>query len=186
MKILIIYGHPRKESLGYALAGAYERGARAAKAEVKILRLADLKFDPIFWSNDQKLEPDLIKAQKLISWADHIVLEYPTWWASPPALVKGFFDRVMIPGFAYKYKSNGIPNRLLKGKSARIIVTMDGPKIYYWLIGSPGHKLVKYGIMFFCGISPTRFTTVDKVRFLSEDKKKIWLKKLEHQGNKLA
>lgn len=186
-KILIINGHPDKESFCFALAESYRRGAENSGAVCKILNLIDLKFNPILSFGYRKistLEPDLIQAQKDILEAHHMVFVYPNWWSTYPALLKGFFDRVFLPNFAFKYHEKGpFWDKLLKGKSARIIVTMDTPWWYYWLINrNAGHNSIKIGILKFSGINPVKITTIGPVKSSDENKRKQWLREIELMG----
>ncbi|MDH5389479.1 MAG: NAD(P)H-dependent oxidoreductase, partial [Gammaproteobacteria bacterium] len=108
-KILVILGHPDEESFCGALAKAYIEGAKDSGNEVHTINLGELKFDPVLWkgySKIQELEPDLVNAQELMQWSNHIVFIYPNWWGTMPALMKGFFDRAFLPGFAFKYRDN--------------------------------------------------------------------------------
>lgn len=160
-KILIINGHPDKESFCFALAENYKMGAYITNANVKLVHLIDLKFNPILTHGYRKiseLEPDLVQIQQDIVWADHLVFVYPNWWSTFPALLKGFIDRVFVPNFAFKYRENSpFWDKLLKGKTARLIVTMDTPWWYYWLINRrPGHNAMKIGVLEFCGIKPVK------------------------------
>jgi len=102
-RILIILGHPAETSLCRAIAEAYQSGAQAAGQDVRLLSLGQLDFDPILrdgYNTIQPLEPDLVAAQESIAWAEHLVFVYPIWWGSIPAILKGFFDRIFLPGFA--------------------------------------------------------------------------------------
>ncbi len=189
-KVLLILGHPNKESLGGSLANSYKNGAIKAGAEVKELCLADLEFDPILhhgYKEIQTLEPDLVHAQELIKWADHLVFVYPIWWATMPALVKGFLDRTLLPGFAFKYRENSpFWDQYLTGKSARLIVTMDSPTWYnYWIYGNAGVKAMKKATLEFCGIKPVKVTAIGQVRFLKSEQIKSWLGKIEKLGEEL-
>ena len=138
----------------------YIKGAKQTH-KIKTIYLGDLKFDPTLhdgYKKIQPLEPDLIKAQELIKWANKIVLFYPIWWTTSPAILKGFFDRTILPAFAYKFTSPYNWKKLLKEKSARLIVTMDSPWLYYkFIIGDPNYKQIK-GTLGFCGISPIKKT----------------------------
>ena len=117
MNVLVILGHPRKQSLSGALAAAYAEGARAAGVNVKELILADLHFNPnVELANmpEQLFEADLAEAKRAVEWADHLVFVYPTWWGTMPALLKGFLDRMLMPGFAFEWRADGSWNMLHK------------------------------------------------------------------------
>jgi putative NADPH-quinone reductase len=185
--VLIVLGHPDKKSLCGELADEYSHGAKDAGAKVRRINLGDLKFDPVLWEGYhkiQKLEPDLLKAQADIKWADHLVFVYPNWWGSLPALMKGFFDRAFLPGFAYHYEKNGRITKLLKGKSARIIITMGEPWIFYELTGSLAEKILKFFILFFCGVGPTKTTIFSKAEKASKKKINNWLETVYKLGAK--
>lgn len=188
--ILIINGHPDKESFCTQLALSYKKGAEQNTDVVcDLLHVAELDFDPILRHGYRKrteLEPDLLRAQEAIRRADHLVFVYPTWWATFPALLKGFIDRVFLPGFAFKYRENSVLwDKLLKGKTARLIVTMDAPAWYYRLVNkSPGHNAMKKGILEFCGVKPVKVTTLGPVKTSSNDKRQKWLRKAEQLGLK--
>lgn len=130
-RILIILGQPSSNSLCAALARTYADAARQSGAEVRLLELGKIAFDPILrhgYERIQPLEPDLRNAQADITWAQHLVWVYPIWWGSLPALLKGFLDRIFLPGFAFKYRVNSaLWDRLLTGRSAELLVTMDSP-----------------------------------------------------------
>ncbi|MFZ4463362.1 MAG: NAD(P)H-dependent oxidoreductase [Bacteroidales bacterium] len=189
-KILIINGHPDKQSLCNELAMRYKKGAEASGAQCKLINLVDLNFNQNLTSGYKKrteLEPDLLAMQQEITNADHLVFVYPNWWGTYPALLKGFLDRVLLPGFAFKYEGKSpLPKKLLKGKTARLIVTMDTPKWFYWLVRrSPGHNAMKKGVLEFCGISPVKITSFGPVVSSDEAKRKRWILQVEQLGNQL-
>ncbi|MGE7825323.1 NAD(P)H-dependent oxidoreductase [Paenibacillus sp. NPDC093718] len=190
-KVLIIQGNPIANSYGSQLAEVYARGAAESGAEVRELVLAEMEFDLNLsggYKGEQPLEPDLQKAQELISWADHLVFVYPNWWGGMPALLKGFIDRVFLPGFAFKYRRNSpLPEQLLKGKTARLIVTMDSPYVYYrFYLGQPGHQMMKHSILKFCGVGSVRATNITQLRKMPEVARKQWLERVHRMGRKLA
>jgi NAD(P)H dehydrogenase (quinone) len=157
-KILIINGHPNKESFNYGLSEAYKKGAEKSGNEVKEILVGELEFGPNLQYGYQKrteLEPDLLKAWKKIEWAEHIVWIYPLWWGFMPAILKGFIDRLFLPNFAFQYKENSTQwDKLLKGKTAHIINTMDYPVWYYrWFLRERGTKIMKNMILSFVGVS---------------------------------
>lgn len=185
--ILLINGHPDKESFCFALAESYIKGAKKSGAKFKVVRLIDLKFNPILLSGYRKvseLEPDLIQAQKDILEANHLVFVYPNWWSTYPALLKGFIDRVFLPNFAFKYHEKGpFWDKLFKGKSAQLIVTMDTPSWYYWLINRrPGHNSMKIGILEFSGVKPVMIKTFAPIKSSNAAKRKQWLDEVEELG----
>ncbi len=189
--ILIINGHPDQKSLCTQLAKSYLKGAIDSGSECKLTHLSDLHFDPILHYGYRKrteLEPDLLVVQEAIKQADHLVFVYPTWWGTYPALLKGFVDRIFLPGYAFKYKENSLLwNKLLKGKSAHLLVTMDTPKWYYKLIyHSPGHNSLKNGILKFCGVKPVKITTFAPVKTASPQKIEKWISKVEKIGSQIA
>ncbi|MEL6536329.1 MAG: NAD(P)H-dependent oxidoreductase [Bacteroidota bacterium] len=130
-KVLIINGHPNPESYNYALAEAYRKGALKAQVEIETLNLAELDFNPNLQYGYQKRtpwEPDLEAAVEKIKAADHLVWVFPMWWYGYPALMKGFVDRTFLPGVTFAYQEGKpLPKKLLKGKTARLIITADTP-----------------------------------------------------------
>ena len=186
-KVLIIIGHPDKESFNFGLAEAYKKGAIASGADVKEIVLRDLNFSANLQFGYRKrtdLETDLMDAQDKIKWAEHLVWIYPVWWGSVPALLKGFIDRVFLPGFAFQKRENSVWwDKLLKNKTARIISTLDQPAWYYWLIyREPSNNAMKKLTLQFCGINPVRVTTIGPIRLSKEKYRLSWLKKIEKLG----
>lgn len=175
-KILIITAYPNHEGFGASLANSYFQESLKAGHQSILLDLSKIKFDPILrngYKKGQNLETDLIEAQKNISWANHLVFFFPIWWGGAPAILKGFFDRVFLPGFAFNYTGNYLsPKQLLTNKSARIIATMDAPVIFDYLsMWSAGVNLIKKATLKFCGIKPVRISKIGRVRYLSEQQK---------------
>ena len=136
-KILLIQGHPDAESFNFALYEVYKKGAIVSGAEIKEIIVRDLRFNPNLQFGYRKrteLEPDLLESIEKIKWAEHIVLFYPVWWGSVPALLKGFFDRVFLPGIAYEKIENSVWwKKLLTGRTGHIVSTLDQPAWYYWM-----------------------------------------------------
>ncbi|BDA78529.1 NAD(P)H dehydrogenase [Leptospira kobayashii] len=188
-KILVIQGHPDRESFCFALAESYKKSAVEAGHSVEEIRLRDLKFNPILeygYRKRTELESDLLDSQKKILWADHIVWIYPVWWGSVPALLKGFLDRVLIPGFAFKKREGSVWwDKFLTGRTSRIISTMDQPAWYFWLIyGEPSNRMMKRTVLEFCGIKPVRVTSIGPIRMSSEKFRMKWLEKVGTLGKK--
>ncbi len=188
-KILVILGHPDEDTLNGALSKKYTQGAKQSNFQVEYVQLGKINFDPILhqgYKAIQELEPDLADAQQKIKWADHLVLVFPIWWTIPPALLKGFLDRIILPGFGYKFEEGDKYRwkKLLKGKSARLIMTMDAPVfIYKFFYGQPAAKMMK-GTLGFCGISPIKKTFLGNVKNSGNKKRQQWLGKVYHLGLK--
>lgn len=189
-KILIIQGHPDRESFNFALGAAYRKGAIAAGAEIKEIFICDLKFNPNLefgYRQRTELEPCLLDAQRQIEWADHLVWVYPVWWGGLPAMLKGFIDRVFLPGFAFKKRPGSLWwDKFLKGKSARIITTMDQPTWYYrWFNKQPSHIAMKKLTLQFCGFNTVKITDIGPIRLSKESFRQRWLQKVENLGYQL-
>jgi NAD(P)H dehydrogenase (quinone) len=188
-KFLIINGHPNRESLNFGLAEAYIKGALEGNAEVKEIVIADLKFNPNLeygYAKRTDLEPDLLDAWEKIRWADHLVWIHPVWWAGLPAMLKGFIDRLFLPGMAFKPRENSVWwDKLLTGKTAHIITTLDAPVWYYKLIvGNPSVNQLKKATLEFCGIKPVKVTYLTPVKSASDEVVRKWLHKIEDFGRK--
>lgn len=188
-KILIINGHPNKNAFNYGIASAYKKGAVNSGAEVKEIIIADLDFNPNLkfgYQQRTELEPDLIEAWEKIKWAEHLVWVHPVWWGGLPAISKGFIDRLFLPGFAYQYRENSVWwDKLLKGKTAHIITTIDQPGWYYWLFyGRPSVNQLKKSTLEFCGVKPVKVTYFGIVKTATNELRKKWLDKVEDLGRK--
>lgn len=188
-RILVILGQPSCNSLCAALARTYADAARRAGAEVRLLELGDMVFDPILrrgYEHAQPLEPDLRDAQVDITWAQHLVWVYPIWWGGLPALLKGFLDRIFLPGFAFKYRVNSVLwDRLLTGRTAELLVTMDSPPWYYrWVQREPGHRQMKQSILEFSGIQPVRVHSFGPVVRSSDTTRQDWIEHVRALGAK--
>ncbi|WP_250255635.1 NAD(P)H-dependent oxidoreductase [Chryseobacterium sp. Marseille-Q3244] len=189
-KITIINGHPNKESFNFGVAEAYKNGAIEAGAEIREIIIANLNFNPNLEFGYQKrieLEPDLLKAWESIQWADHLVWIHPIWWGGLPAVMKGFIDRLFLPGLAYKYRENSLWwDKLLTGKTAHIITTIDQPGWYYRLMyGRPSVNQLKKSTLEFCGIKPVKVTYLGIIRTSNEGQRKTWLKSVKSLGQKM-
>ena len=187
-KTVIILGHPSNESFSAYLSKKYCEGAKASGSEIERINIGELDFAPFLengYLKEQIMEPDIKDAQEKIKWCDHLVFVYPTWWATPPALLKAFIERTFLPGFAFQYKKSKhivAWDKFLNNKSARIISTMDTPPIFYkWIIGDPGYKMMK-DILNFCGIKPVAKTYFGSVKMSSESARQKWIDKCYNIG----
>jgi putative NADPH-quinone reductase len=189
--IVIIQGHPDKspERFCRVLASAYESGARAAGHDVRRIDVASLKFELLRsqaeWQSGVPC-PDILLAQDDIRWAEHLVIIYPLWLGGMPALLKGFLEQVARPRFAVPDLENAKgfpPVGLLKGRSARVVVTMGMPALVYrWYFGAHSLKSLERNILKFVGIKPIRESLVGMVGAKGDAGRKRWLAKMEALG----
>ncbi|MDM1369090.1 NAD(P)H-dependent oxidoreductase [Myroides marinus] len=186
-KITIINGHPNKEAFNFGVVEAYAKGAISSGAEIRHITLAEMEFDANLKYGYQKrmnLESDLLRAIDDIKWADHLVWVHPVWWGGAPALLKGFIDRVFLPGIMYRYRENSMLwDKLLKGKTAHIITTLDQPGWYYRMMyGRPSVNQLKKSTLQFCGVSPVKVTYIGIIRNSKESQRAKWLTKVHRLG----
>ncbi|MDL2338098.1 MAG: NAD(P)H-dependent oxidoreductase [Pseudomonadota bacterium] len=192
-RILIVQGHPDPAGghLCHALAAAYGEGASAAGHDVKSIDVAQLDF-PLLrtqtdW-NDGALPASLLPSQQAIAWAQHLVFVFPLWMGDMPALLKGYFEQVARPGFAFD-KNQGKPfgQKVLGGRSARLVVTMGMPALVYrYVFRAHSVKSLERNILGFVGIAPIRETLVGQVDTLGPEDVNRWLRKLRRLGANAA
>lgn len=182
-KILILCGHPRADSLNAALATAYADAAEQAGHQVTRVSLADLPvtLDPPDYSDfkRQGRAPDwVLTLQAQIAACEHWVIVTPMWWGGMPAKLKALFDAILLPGFAFRYRADSAWwDKLLTGRSARVIVTADTPGYFFrWLYGKPLFRQLKGQILGFCGVAPVRFSYFASVKTSSGEQRQKWLK----------
>ena len=171
MNIYILLAHPDTESFNGQIADTYQAQALKMGHEVRRQNLGEMKFDPILWKGykvPQQLEADLITTQENIRWCEKWVIIYPVWWGSVPALFKGFLDRTLCPGFAFKYhENNPFWDKLLKGRSAELIITSDSPWWWIWLQNrNSDSNSIKRATLQFCGIKPVKIKRINNMRFV--------------------
>lgn len=187
-KIVVLLGNSDVETFSGSIADRYQAAAEEAGHEVARFNIGEMKFDPILhkgYKEIQKLEPDLINLQEAITAADHIVIVYPNWWCTMPAILKGLFDRMWIPGFAFNFdKQTKKLVQRLKGKTGRTIVVAGthSPLKTWWLFGDYTNE-IQHGILGFAGID-ANVCTFGPTEKVSETKKAQWLREIETLGRK--
>lgn len=187
--ITILQGHPdvQNRHFGHALADSYTEGAKAAGHEVRLITVAELEFSLLRSQEDYESgqAPDTLRqAQEDIAWADHLVIFYPLWLGTMPALLKAFLEQVLRPGFAYRYPEAGKGfEKLLSGKSVRIVVTMGMPAFFYrWYFGAHGLKNLRRNILGFCGFRPIHESLIGMVEGEKPERRERWLKRMQRLG----
>jgi putative NADPH-quinone reductase len=188
-RIAIVVGHPRTGSYCEALGEHYAQGARAKGHEATVFVAGKMNFNPILhegFERVQPLEPDLQAAHDVIRSADHLVIIFPLWLGGMPAILKGFLERVLQPDLVEPAKQHKFV-RLLKGKSARIIITMGMPAIVYrWWYREYALKMLRRNILGGMGVSPIRSTIHGGIEMVSRRRRERWLKDTERLGRRAA
>jgi putative NADPH-quinone reductase len=188
-KVYILLGHPNTDTLTGRIADAYEMGALQAGHEVRRQNIGEMRFDPILhkgYKVIQELEPDLKSFQQNVKWADHIVILYPNWWGTMPAILKGLLDRAWLPGFAFNFITffGFMPGWKchLKGKSARIVILANtNPWVARFLFGDFTNELAR-ATLGFSGVSPVRISIFSPSETASDAKRQKWIRKAENLG----
>lgn len=187
-RIAIIDGHPdeRPGRFLHALADAYRQGALAVGSEVRLVEVARLDFPLLRRAEEfQGSAPPaaILRCQETLRWANHWVILYPLWLGSMPAALKGFFEQTLRPGFAFEAANRqGMPKKLLRGRSARIVVTMGMPALFYrWYFRAHSLKSLERNILSFCGVGPVRASIVGMVEGSGKSRAK-WLERMRVLG----
>jgi putative NADPH-quinone reductase len=188
-KILIIDGHPdsRADHYVHALAKSYLDGAKMGGHEVRSIIVSKIEFPLLRTSEDFRTgeaPASIRQCQELITWADHVVILFPLWLGSMPALLKGLLEQILRPGFAFaESERHGFPSKLLRGRSARIIVTMGMPALFYrWYFRAHSLKSLQRNILRFCGFRPIRSCVVGMVESMTTEQRGEWLARVYELG----
>lgn len=188
-RIVIIQGHPDGQGRHFchALADEYARGCEDGGHAVRRVDVAMVDMPLLRTKEDFETghPPEVVRqAQEAIRWADHLVIVYPLWLGSMPALLKGFFEQVFRPGMAFEYGAKGgMAKQLLAGKSARIFVTMGMPALVYrWWYLAHSLRSLQRNILGFCGIRPAKATLIGKIEGLNEQQRAGWLNEARGLG----
>lgn len=188
-RAVVLQAHPRPESFNRALGDAWTQAARAEGLAVETFALHDLTFDPLLrtaYVEDQPLEPDLVRVRDALAEAAHLVVVYPTWWSSTPAVLKGFFDRVFLPHWAFR-TTNGRAVPGLAGRSARMVVTMDAPVWYDTLVYfGASRRQVRRGTLAFSGFHPVHADTFGSIEHTTVAQRERMLQRVAEAGRRDA
>ncbi|GCD12802.1 NAD(P)H-dependent oxidoreductase [Clostridium tagluense] len=187
MNNLVVFAHPNSKSFGKGIVDTVVTTSKENGANVIVRDLYEIGFDPILKPADfeafqsGKVPEDILAEQEHIKWADVITFVYPVWWASFPAMLKGYIDRVFSYGFAYEY-IDGVPNGLLKGKKGLLFCTTGTPSEMYSANGM--HNSMKQttdqGILNFSGIEEVEHTFFGAVPNASSETLEDYLKEVSN------
>lgn len=187
-RVAVIVGHARKDTYCEALGEAYRRGAEAAGATASLWVTSKLAFDPVLHEGFEKvqaLEPDLAAVREAVLAADHLVIVFPLWLGTLPAILKGFLERLLQPDLVEPSKQGKFV-QVLKGKSARVVVTMGMPAfVYRWWFGPHAVKMLKHNILGFMGVKPVAFSIFGSIEAIGQKGREKHLAEMEAWGRAL-
>lgn len=192
MKTLIVFNHPYEGSYCNAILNSVNKGLQSAGHEVDVINLDKDNFNPVMTAEDlkafrdkQPIDPKVTEYKGHLEKADHVIFIFPIWWELMPALMKGFIDKVIFPGVAYDYVngSNTKMKPLLTNiKGITVITTMNTPRILYRLIfGNAVKKSLMTGTFWKLGFKNRKWISLNMVKQSSDEKRKMWLTKIEQK-----
>jgi putative NADPH-quinone reductase len=191
-QLAIIQGHPDPAGnrFCHALADAYAEGAASAGHEVSRTEIARIEF-PLLRTQQEfetgSLPGTLVPARDALVAAQHVLILFPLWHGTMPALLKGFIEQVMRPGVALEYRKEGFPRRLLAGRSAHLVVTMGMPAlIYRWYFRAHGVRGLERSVLRFSGMKPVRETLLGMVASVGDARRRRWLDRMRDNGKRLV
>jgi putative NADPH-quinone reductase len=188
MKILVILGHPDEKSFNHAIAAAVVAALEKNRHAVMFHDLYKEKFDPVLLAPEAAGDaplPSLVRRHcRDISSADGIVVVHPNWWGQPPAIVKGWIDRVLRPGVAYRFMESdggeGVPLGLLKAKCALVFNTSNTPQAREQkTFSDPLEGLWKTCIFDLCGVKRFYRKMFGVMVTSTPKRRKEWLAEVE-------
>ncbi|MGV9007442.1 MAG: NAD(P)H-dependent oxidoreductase [Brevundimonas sp.] len=187
-RITLIDGHPDPDParFGHAVADAYASGAEQGGHQVRRIRLADLAFPVLRSRHDWEMDappPTVAAVQADLLWAQHLVIVHPLWLGAEPALLKALLEQIFRPGFAFPVGQPTLQGGLLKGRTARVVVTMGMPAfVYRTFYLSHSLKSLKRNILAFVGIGPTRETLIGNIEGIGPGGRRGWLDRIRRLG----
>jgi len=185
-RVLVLAANPKKDSFVSYLAEAYASSAEK-NHDVQLLELSDMDFNLDLsggYENDHIMEAPLKSFQASVEWCEHLVIFTPIWWGALPAKLKGLIDRTFLPGFAFQYeKGKLIPQKLLQGRTARIVMTMDTPPWYYFVIqGAPAIRQLKTATLKFVGFKSVKSKMIGPIINSTTQTREKWLRHMSKLG----
>ncbi len=187
MKILLILGHPDKRSFSHAVADTVKLALLKLDHQVMFHDLCAENFDPVLPSREipanGEVDPIIQAHCEELAAADGIVIVHPNWWGQPPAILKGWIDRVVRPRVAYRFYGTteaGIPEGLLKAKTAIVFNTSNTfEEREQKHFGDPLENLWKTCIWDFCGVKRFVRRNFSVIVESSLEQRKRWLEEVE-------
>lgn len=191
-KALIIYAHPWNGSFNHALLEAVEKGLKKRNLAYEIIDLYKENFNPSMsvdelkmYSKGEPIDPKVKNYQEKIKSSSELYILFPVWWGTVPAILKGFFDKVFLKGWAFEPLPTGMLKPLIHNiKKTAVISTMEAPVFFYNLfMGNPiKHQLIK-GTLKTCGIKTSKWFELGRVVGVKDKTRKEWLAQVEEYAS---
>ncbi len=190
MNVLVVIGHQHPGSYCHALARAAEEEARDAGHEVVFHDLYAECFDPILTpeeiTGEVELDPVVRRHCRELLAADVIVVVHPNWWGQPPAILKGWIDRVFRQGTVYQFGENGELIGHLAGKAVRVFTTSNTPRdVEQEVYGDPLQNLWETCVFRLCGVEDFQRRNFESIIVSSQEERRQWLEELRETVKKL-
>jgi len=191
MNVLIIFAHPNKESFCSAIKNTLFESLKANKNDIRVHDLYNDKFNPKLSKIELTGESKKISDFKLvknyqadIKWANTIIIIHPAWWYGAPAILKGYFDRVLSEGFAFIYKDDE-PEPKLTGKNGILIQTFDATEeMEKKLFNEITYKSIFYTWKY-CGVVDWVYKAFFRVNFVTHEQRTSWLQEIVNIGKNI-
>ena len=196
MNTLIVFNHPYGGSFCGAILAAVERGLKTGGHKCRIINLDQDDFDPVMRSKDllafvgagragedalDAIDDQVREYKEHLEWAEHLVMIFPVWWMTTPAMTKGFIDKVIFPAIAYDMKDGRLVSRLSLRK-VTVITTMNTPAdIYREVFGNPLEGSLIKGTFRQIGIENIEWTSLSEVKQVSREQREAWLEEIERR-----
>mgnify|MGYP003413148322 FL=1 len=196
MNSLIAFNHAYGGSFCGAILAAVERGLKTGDHKCRVINLDQDDFDPVMRSKDllafvgagragkdalDAIDDQVREYKEHLEWAEHLVMIFPIWWMTTPAMTKGFIDKVIFPGIAYDMKDGRLVSRLSLRK-VTVITTMNTPAdVYRDVFGNPLEGSLIKGTFRQIGIENIEWTSLNEVKQVSNEQRETWLEDIERR-----
>lgn len=193
MKYLIVFADPNPKGFCREIVNVLQETLEAADKDVIIRDLYELKFDPILSEADMLIiskddyMADVKEEQELIQDAAVVTFVYPVWWLGPPAILKGYLDRVLSQGFAYSIGKQGL-EKGLAGKKAVVINTMGARRESYERKGliEAMNRVTDVGILQYVGFEVIEHLYLERISQADDELKTQYMEEIKRLGEKMV
>jgi putative NADPH-quinone reductase len=191
-RALVLFAHPCPESFSAALHREVVDTLEGRGWQVDDCDLNAEGFSPVLTVDERRgyhdtaanIGPVREYVERLRA-AEALVMVFPVWNFGYPAILKGFLDRVLTPGFAFRHVTHDRWDQLLSGRTVDLMTTMDTPPLWYrWVIGRPGHNQMRKSVLGFCGVKPVKVSQFGPVKHSAPAKREKWLGKARAMGHR--